>query len=133
PGARPGGGRRAPRAVGAWGDRPDRRVNLPARGSLGGPWADRVPPSRRQGGARAVKALVTGGEGGLGRAMRAKLEREGYGVASLDLTNGFDVTAPEAWERVGAVDLACLNAGILTAERDIRALTYDDYRRAVSV
>ena len=32
-----------------------------------------------------MKALVTGGEGGLGRAMRARLEREGYEVESLDL------------------------------------------------
>ena len=43
--------------------------------------------------------------------MRARLEREGYEVESLDLVNGFDVTDPAAWERVGAVDLACLNAG----------------------
>ena len=80
-----------------------------------------------------MKALVTGGEGGLGRAMRARLEREGYEVSSLDLTNGFDVTDPVAWERVEAVDLACLNAGILTADRDLRTLSYEDYRHAVSV
>ena len=49
-----------------------------------------------------MKALVTGGEGGLGRAMRARLEREGYEVESLDLVDGFDVTDPAAWERVGA-------------------------------
>ena len=75
-----------------------------------------------------MKALVTGGEGGLGVAIRMRLEREGYEVESLDLVNGFDVTDPAAWERVGAVDLACLNAGILTG-----ALTVDAYRRAVAV
>jgi NAD(P)-dependent dehydrogenase (short-subunit alcohol dehydrogenase family) len=75
-----------------------------------------------------VKALVTGGEGGLGRAIRARLETEGYEVASLDLVNGFDVTDPAAWEGIGAVDLACLNAGVLTGP-----LTYESYRRAVSV
>jgi NAD(P)-dependent dehydrogenase (short-subunit alcohol dehydrogenase family) len=80
-----------------------------------------------------VKALVTGGEGGLGRALRARLEREGFEVSSLDLTNGFDVADPAAWERVEAVDLACLNAGILTAGRDLRQLSYDDYRQAISV
>ena len=80
-----------------------------------------------------MKALVTGGEGGLGRAMRARLEREGYEVESLDLLNGFDVSDPAAWERVDAVDLAVLNAGILTAERDLAKLQPDDYRRAVSV
>jgi len=79
-----------------------------------------------------VKAIVTGGDGGIGRALRARLEREGYEVESLDLRSGFDVADPDAWERVGAVDLACLNAGILTAEPDIRRLTADDYRRAVA-
>ena len=50
-----------------------------------------------------MKALVTGGEGGLGRAIRARLEREGYEVESLDLVNGFDVTDPAAWEQVTRV------------------------------
>ena len=80
-----------------------------------------------------MKALVTGGEGGLGRAIRARLEREGYEVESLDLVSGFDVTDPAAWERVEAVDLACLNAGVLTGEGDVRKLTDDQYRRAVAV
>jgi NAD(P)-dependent dehydrogenase (short-subunit alcohol dehydrogenase family) len=75
-----------------------------------------------------VKALVTGGEGGIGRALRERLEREGYEVESLDLTTGFDVTSPEAWSRVDAVDVACLNAGVLTGD-----LTYENYRRAVAV
>jgi len=80
-----------------------------------------------------VKALVTGGEGGLGRAMRARLEREGYDVESLDLVAGFDVADPAAWERVGRVDVACLNAGILTPEVEIKELSDADYWRAVSV
>jgi len=70
-----------------------------------------------------VRALVTGGEGGLGRAIRARLEAEGYEVESLDLRTGFDVTSPDAWAKVGPVDVACLNAGVLGA----------DYRRAISV
>jgi len=75
-----------------------------------------------------VKALVTGGEGGLGRAIRSRLEAEGYEVQSLDLVNGFDVTDPDAWSSVEAVDVACLNAGVLTGE-----LNVESYRRAVSV
>jgi NAD(P)-dependent dehydrogenase (short-subunit alcohol dehydrogenase family) len=75
-----------------------------------------------------VKAIVTGGEGGIGRAIRARLEREGYDVESLDLATGFDVSDPAAWQRVGTVDLACLNAGVLTGE-----LTVEHYRRAVAV
>jgi NAD(P)-dependent dehydrogenase (short-subunit alcohol dehydrogenase family) len=65
--------------------------------------------------------------------MRARLEREGYDVASLDLLNGFDVTDPAAWEEVEPVELACLNAGVLTAETDILALSPEEYRRAVRV
>ena len=80
-----------------------------------------------------MKALVTGGAGGLGRAIRSRLEAEGYEVASLDLVTGFDVTAPAAWESIEAVDLACLNAGVLTGERDPRRLTDEQYRRAVAV
>jgi NAD(P)-dependent dehydrogenase (short-subunit alcohol dehydrogenase family) len=81
-----------------------------------------------------VKAIVTGGEGGLGRAIRARLALEGYDdIESLDLTTGFDVTDSAAWESVGAVDLACLNAGVLTGESDVRAVTDEQYRRAVSV
>ena len=64
---------------------------------------------------RAVKALVTGGEGGIGRAIRARLEAEGYEVQSLDLMNGFDVTDPGCVAAVGPVDIACLNAGVLPA------------------
>ena len=80
-----------------------------------------------------MRALVTGGEGGIGRAIRARLEREGYEVESLDIRTGFDVSDPAAWERVEAVDVACLNAGVVTGESDPRLLDVEQYRRAVSV
>jgi NAD(P)-dependent dehydrogenase (short-subunit alcohol dehydrogenase family) len=60
--------------------------------------------------------------------MCARLREEGYEVESLDLATGFDVTSPAAWEAVGPVDVACLNAGVLTGE-----LSYENYRRAVAV
>lgn len=80
-----------------------------------------------------MKALVTGGRGGIGRAIVARLEREGYDVEPLDLVDGFDVTDPAAWERVERVDLAFLNAGVLTGDADPRTLRVEDYRRAVAV
>jgi NAD(P)-dependent dehydrogenase (short-subunit alcohol dehydrogenase family) len=80
-----------------------------------------------------VKALVTGGEGGIGQAIRARLEREGYEVESLDVRTGFDVADPGAWEEVGAVDLAFLNAGVTAATGDIRELTDEDYARVLGV
>ena len=80
-----------------------------------------------------MTALVTGSAGGIGRAIVAKLRAEGFEVKELDLVNGFDVTNPAAWEHVGSVDLACLNAGVLTGDGDIAALTDAQYRRAVGV
>ena len=39
---------------------------------------------------------------------------------------------PTAWEHVGSVDLACLNAGVLTGGDGIADLTDEQYRRAVA-
>ena len=80
-----------------------------------------------------MKALVTGGASGIGAAIVARLRAEGYDVDALDIVDGFDVTEPEAWEAVGAVDLACLNAGVITGEADPARLTVEQYRRALGV
>jgi NAD(P)-dependent dehydrogenase (short-subunit alcohol dehydrogenase family) len=80
-----------------------------------------------------VRALVTGSAGGIGRAIVARLTPEGYDVLELDLVTGFDVASPDAWAEIGPVELAFLNAGVLTGERDVAALTDDQYRRAVAV
>jgi NAD(P)-dependent dehydrogenase (short-subunit alcohol dehydrogenase family) len=80
-----------------------------------------------------VTALVTGSAGGIGSAIVRKLTAEGFEVKELDLVHGFDVTDPEAWEHVGSVDLACLNAGVLTGDEGIATLTDEQYRRAVGV
>ena len=76
---------------------------------------------------------MTGSAGGLGRAICGRLRAEGYEVEELDLVTGFDATDPAAWEKVGAVDVAVLNAGVLTDEGDISKLTDDQYRRAIGV
>ncbi len=80
-----------------------------------------------------MTALVTGSAGGIGTAIVTKLRTEGFEVQELDLVNGFDVADPEAWEHIGSVDLACLNAGVVTNDGDIAALTDEQYRRAVGV
>jgi NAD(P)-dependent dehydrogenase (short-subunit alcohol dehydrogenase family) len=80
-----------------------------------------------------MTALVTGSAGGIGSAIVDKLTSEGFEVKGLDLVNGFDVADPEAWEHVGSVDLACLNAGVLTGDGDIATLTDEQYRRARGV
>jgi NAD(P)-dependent dehydrogenase (short-subunit alcohol dehydrogenase family) len=78
-------------------------------------------------------ALVTGAAGGIGRAIVARLEREGVEVQAVDLADGFDVTDPRAWESVERVELACLNAGVVTDTAAITDLSDDEYRRVVSV
>jgi NAD(P)-dependent dehydrogenase (short-subunit alcohol dehydrogenase family) len=74
-------------------------------------------------------ALVTGGRSGIGAALVAALKRQGIAVEVLDLVDGFDVSDPGAWEQVGPVDLACLNAGVVTGEGDIASVTDDQFRR----
>ncbi len=78
-------------------------------------------------------ALVTGGRSGIGAAVVTALEREGVAVEVLDVVDGFDVSDPRAWEDVEAVELACLNAGVVTGEGDISTVTDEQYRRIVGV
>jgi NAD(P)-dependent dehydrogenase (short-subunit alcohol dehydrogenase family) len=77
-------------------------------------------------------ALVTGGASGIGAAIVERLEGDGVQVTVLDLADGFDVSDVSAWEAVEPVQLACLNAGVLTGNEDVRELSDAAYRRAVS-
>jgi NAD(P)-dependent dehydrogenase (short-subunit alcohol dehydrogenase family) len=78
-------------------------------------------------------ALVTGGRSGIGLAIVEALSRDGVDVHVLDLVDGFDVADPSAWESVGPVDLACLNAGVVAGERLIGRVSDEQYRRIVGV
>jgi len=76
-----------------------------------------------------VKVLITGGRGGLGLAFAAALgDAE---ITALDLPE-FDVGDSAAWRALeGEYDAAFLNAGVITGESSIAALTDELYWRAV--
>ena len=76
-------------------------------------------------------ALVTGGASGIGAAAVELLETEGIEARSLDLSTGFDVGDPAAWEAVEPADFAFLNAGVATGTLELTELGDDDYRRAL--
>ena len=127
------GGRR-PAPLGRWRRATRRRSRVPTGTSGGSPSFDRDAPIDWKGCAHPVTALVTGSAGGIGDAIVRKLIAEGFEVQQLDLVNGFDVSDPGAWEHVGSVDLACLNAGVITGDDgDLTELTDEQYRRAVGV
>jgi NAD(P)-dependent dehydrogenase (short-subunit alcohol dehydrogenase family) len=101
-------------------------------------------------------ALVTGGASGIGLASATRLAEAGASVVVVDLDGDSaervaagldglglqgDVSRPEAWpsvidaatDRFGGIDLAHLNAGVMTSEADITKVTDDTYRRVLGV
>src|SRR5205085_4213809 len=102
-------------------DPEDERRQVPQDGAAR---AVRGPGCR---GHRDLRALVTGGRGGIGAAIVAALgETE---TAVLDLPE-FDVGEPEAWRSLeGEFDAAFLNAGTGSGCPDVAALTDEEWNR----
>lgn len=76
-----------------------------------------------------MRALITGGRGGIGTAIAAALG--GADITVLDLPE-FDVSDPDSWYRVtGEFDAAFLNAGIGIGHPDVAELPETEYRRIV--
>ena len=74
-----------------------------------------------------MRALVTGGRGGIGSAICALLDDP----VVLDLPE-FDVSDADSWYRVtGEFDAAFLNAGIGIGYPDVAEMPESDYRRIV--
>jgi NAD(P)-dependent dehydrogenase (short-subunit alcohol dehydrogenase family) len=80
---------------------------------------------------RFESALVTGAASGIGAAAVTLLAADGARVVSLDLATGFDVGDSAAWESLGPVEFAFLNAGVATGVEQVADLTDEAYRRAL--
>ena len=90
-------------------------------------------------------AVITGGAGGIGRALGAALEGAGAQVLLADIAGddvfACDVTRPEdcsaladeAWRRFGRVDLLVNNAGIGGANGRLAQVPLDEARRVFEV
>jgi 3-oxoacyl-[acyl-carrier protein] reductase len=79
-------------------------------------------------------AVVTGGTRGIGAAVAGLLEADGARVVRVARSEGIDVTAPDAAERIaeraaGPVDILVNNAGTSEIKR-LDELTDDDYYAA---
>ena len=127
------GDRRAPRAVVVGRGAARRRRDVPARGGGGGPPARRGAAQRGEGCPRSVARSSRAGARGSARRSSRRWSARAATCACSTWSTGSTCRTPRAWEDVGPVDLACLNAGVVTGERLVGRVSDEQYRRIVGV
>jgi NAD(P)-dependent dehydrogenase (short-subunit alcohol dehydrogenase family) len=80
-------------------------------------------------------ALVTGGAGGLGRAIAARLEADGHRVVTLDVTGDCDVVADLRHDAldVGEIDVCVSNAAVVDTIAPAHAMSAEQWSTDIGV
>jgi acetoacetyl-CoA reductase len=85
-----------------------------------------------------VKALVTGSNGGLGRAIVAKLRQERYDVVTMDMTEPADLlvdleTGEVPVDALGDIDVCVSNAGVVDILAPAHSMSHEKWDRDIAI
>ncbi len=85
-----------------------------------------------------MKALVTGSNGGLGRAIVAKLRQESYDVVTMDMTEPADLlvdleTGEVPVDALGDIDVCVSNAGVVDVLAPAHSMSHEKWDRDIAI
>ena len=85
-----------------------------------------------------MKALVTGSNGGLGRAIVAKLRQERYDVVTMDMTEPADLlvdleTGEVPVDALGDIDVCVSNAGVVDILAPAHSMSHEKWHRDIAI
>jgi acetoacetyl-CoA reductase len=85
-----------------------------------------------------VKALVTRSNGGLGRAIVAKLRQERYDVVTMDMTEPADLlvdleTGEVPVDALGDIDVCVSNAGVVDILAPAHSMSHEKWDRDIAI
>ncbi len=85
-----------------------------------------------------MKALVSGSNGGLGRAIVAKLRQERYDVVTMDMTEPADLlvdleTGEVPVDALGDIDVCVSNAGVVDILAPAHSMSHEKWDRDIAI